>query len=532
MTPTSALPGRMLFNATEYLVDRHLREGRAEHTAVIAAGGTLTYGELAEQVHRVASGLRELGVRPEERVMLCMADDIEMLTGILAAMYLGAIAAPVSTMLTASELAKLIYDSRARIVCASAEFASAVATAVTHAPEVTTVIVDRQADIELPAKTTMHHWDILLGAGATSTAYSTWYDSPALWLYTSGTTGAPKAAMHRHGSIRAVAESYGAGVLGITEADCCLSVAKMFFAYGLGNSCFLPLSVGATSVLQRVRPTVEAIAERVHIGAPTLLFGVPTFYASVLSSDVPGDAFGSVRQGVSAGEPLPGPVFEGFRERFGVEVLDGIGSTEALHIFLSNRPNQARPGSSGVPVPGYQVQLRDDAGVVIDAAGQIGTLYVRGKSIATGYWCQVEASRQVFDGEWLCTGDAYIRNDDDTHSCLGRNTDLLKPGGIWLAPVEVEERLLTHPDVAEAAVVAALDDSGLEKPVACIVLRAGRAIDAADLIDWCRQGLAAFKRPRAVVTMAELPKTPTGKVLRSQLRTQVAGVLLTQHVSA
>ena len=254
---------------------------------------------------------------------------------------------------------------------------------------------------------------------------------------------------------------------------------------------------------------------------------MPTFYAALLRSDIPDDTFAGVRQGVSAGEPLPPVLYSRFAARFGVEVLDGIGSTEALHIFLSNRPGQVRPGSSGTPVPGYTVEIRDDSGAVIDGAGQPGHLFLNGPSTATGYWCRTETTRQVFQGEWLRTGDTYVRNEDGTLSCLGRSDDMLKAGGIWVSPAEVEQRLLEHPDVAEVAVVAAADEVGLDKPIACVVPVAGRTVDPEALVEWCREGLAAFKRPRLVVEVAELPKTATGKIRRNVLRDQVRGVLVT-----
>lgn len=461
-----------------------------------------------------------------------MADDIELLTAILAAMYLGAVPAPVSTMLTGVELGKLLVDSRAKVLCASTEFATAVSAAVASAPEITDVVFDGIASSDMPQGVAVHQWDVLTSAGPTSKPYDTWPDSPALWLYTSGTTGTPKAAMHRHESIRLVAESYGVGVLGIQPQDRFLSVAKLFFAYGIGNSCFFPLSVGATTILERGRPTPAGIAERIRAARPTLFFAVPTFYSSMLSSDIPDDTFSTVRQGISAGEALPAPLYERLLRRFGLEVLDGIGSTEALHIYLSNRPGKVVPGSSGVPVPGYHVDLRDEDGVVIDAPGQPGTLFLRGSSIATGYWCRASTTRQVFQGEWLRTGDAYVRNHDGSYSCLGRTGDILKAGGMWVSPAEVEERLLKHPDVAEAVVVAAPDAAGLEKPVACVVPQPGQSVVADELVDWCREELAAFKRPRAVVVMEELPKTATGKIRRNVLREQVVDVLKEDVVTA
>jgi benzoate-CoA ligase family protein len=507
------------FNAADYLLGRHIREGRGDRTAVVSVRRTLTYAELAAEVQRVAAGFRRIGVRPEERVMLCMVDDVELLTGILGAMYAGAVAVPVSTMVTGLELGKMLTDSRSRVLCVSGEFATQASIAVDLAPEVTDVVLDRAQAAELPASVKSHSWSELSTVDAPELPpYRTWADSPALWLYTSGTTGQPKGAMHRHGSVRAVCESYGRDVLGVREEDRFLSVAKLFFAYGLGNSAFLPLAVGATTLLEPAKPAPHLFAARARADKPTLFFGVPTFFASVLASDIPDDTFLSVRQAVSAGEPLPATLFERFRDRFGVEILDGIGSTEALHIFLSNRAGQVRPGSTGVPVPGYEVQLRDETGESIDGTGKPGELYVSGPSTATGYWARYETSKQVFQGKWLRTGDSYVRNDDGTYSCLGRFGDMLKAGGIWVSPAEVEERLLQHPSVAEVAVVSAPDADGIDKPVACVVGASDHTIDPEELIAFCRAGLASFKRPRGVVELAELPKTATGKIRRNVIR--------------
>ena len=339
----------------------------------------------------------------------------------------------------------------------------------------------------------------------------------ALWLYTSGTTGTPKAAMHRHANIRAVCETYGAQVLGIRPGDVTFSVAKVFFAYGLGNSVLFPLSAGAAAVLEPRRPTPAIVAERLAADGPTLFFGSPTFYATLLAAGLPADTFAGVRLCASAGEALPAALYRRFTSRFGVDILDGIGSTEALHIFLSNRQGAVRPGTSGVPVPGYGIELRDEDGVPVPD-GTPGALHVRGDSIASGYWCRTDATRAVFQGEWLRTGDTYVRSADGYYTCLGRSDDLLKAGGIWVSPAEVEDRLLQHPAVAQVAVVAVPDSNELDKPVACVVLAAGADVSAADLIQWCRDGLAAFKRPRAVLLVEDLPKTATGKVQRYRLR--------------
>ncbi|TDQ01347.1 benzoate-CoA ligase family protein [Labedaea rhizosphaerae] len=496
------------FNAADHLVGRQVRAGAGERVAVATPTRSLTYAQLLAEVRTVAAGLRALGVRPEERVFMCMTDDLELYVAILATMYLGAVAVPSSTMLTGAELGTLVADARATTVLGSVEFADAVRTAVAAAPEVREVVF---AD----------EWDRLRGAGELAEPYSSWPDSPALWLYTSGTTGLPKAAMHRHDDIRLVAELYGRQVLGIGPDDRCLSVAKLFFAYGIGNSMFFPLSVGAMALLEPSRPTPALFAERAARDGATLLFGMPSFWGPLLAMDpsvVPDDAFRTVRQGVSAGEALPARMFHGIVERFGVEVLDGIGSTEMLHIFLSNRPGAVRPASSGTAVPGYEVELRDEHGAVITEVDRPGELYVRGASAATGYWCRADVSRRVFLGSWMRTGDSYVRNADGTYSCLGRFNDLLKVGGIWVTPSEVEARLLEHPGIAEAVVVGVRDADELDKPVACVVAKPGAAVGADDVIAWCRQGLAAFKRPRAVLNLDELPKTATGKIRRNVLR--------------
>ena len=509
------------FNAAEFLVHRHLDEGRGDHVAVRTLGGDLTYAALSDLVRRVGAAYRSLGLRRDNRVLIVMADDVPMLSAIVAAFGAGLVAVPVSTMLNAAELGKIVADSGARLVMCSEEFATTVASALEAAPDVE-IVVQHGAPgplAEPGAPYAVHAWDdfVALGAGAGPAALATaatTEDSWALWLYTSGTTGTPKAAMHRHANIRVVCETYGQQVLGIRPDDITFSVAKLFFAYGIGNSLFFPFSVGATTVLEARRPTPQVVLERLERDRPTLFFAVPTFYAALVASDLPADAFASVRWCASAGEPLPAPLQQRFTDRFGVEILDGIGSTEALHIFLSNRPGDVRPGTTGKPVPGYDVEVRDTSGAVV-AAGQPGALFVRGESIALGYWRRTDATRQVFQGAWLSTGDTYVRDEDGYFRCLGRNSDMLKAGGIWVSPAEVESRLLEHAAVREAAVVGVADAEGLEKPVAVVVAE-GAAAD--ELIAWCRDGLAHFKAPRQVVFVDELPKTATGKLQRFKVR--------------
>jgi benzoate-CoA ligase len=324
--------------------------------------------------------------------------------------------------------------------------------------------------------------------------------------------------MHRHADIRYVCETYGTQVLGVGRHDICLSVAKLFFAYGIGNSLFFPLSVGAAAVLEPSRPNPALYADRVAEHGVTLFFGGPSFWGPLMAADLPRETFATVRNGVSAGEALPARMFHGVREQYGFEILDGIGSTEALHIFISNVAGKVVPGSSGFPVPGYRVELRRPDGTVIEGPGEPGMLYIAGDSICTGYWCRTEVNRAVFQGEWMRTGDQYVRGEDGSYTCLGRADDVLKVGGIWVSPTEVETRLLEHPALAEAVVVGVPDEDGLDKPVAYVVARPGRRVDPDELIAFCRAGLASFKRPRLVVEVDELPKTATGKIQRYRLR--------------
>ncbi|GAA4146146.1 benzoate-CoA ligase family protein [Actinomadura keratinilytica] len=520
-TMSESLPptGPASFNACRYLVDRQVELGHGDRTAVTGPGGTLTYAELAALVRRAAAGLRAAGVRPEERIVLFAADGPELLAALLAGMRIGAVPVPVSTMYNGDELGALLRDSRARTLLVSPQFAGAAADALPTAPEVTSVVLTGGAKPDVPPGVRPIGWDELLagGEGHDTDPYDTWDESPAFWLYTSGTTGTPKAAMHRHASVRHVAETYAAHVLGITPEDRCFSVAKLFFAYGLGNAGFFPLSAGAATILDPARPTPDSVAERLREDRPTLFFAVPTFYAALLAADLPPETFDSVRLAVSAGEALPADLYRRFTERFGVELLDGIGSTEALHIFLSNRPGRVRPGTSGTPVPGYRVRVVDEHGADVPP-GTPGDLLVRGPSLTTGYWCRTGVTRRAFDGEWLRTGDKYRVDDDGYYTCLGRSNDMIKAGGIWVSPAEVEQVLAEHPSVAEVVVVAVPDDNGLDKPVACVVPAPGAAVDPDALIALCRERLAAFKRPRHVLQVDAIPKTATGKLRRYAVR--------------
>lgn len=538
------------FNAARWLLDRQVEAGFSDQQAIVGSGGTLTYGQLAERVNRTAGWLVDAGLQPEQRVVLFMADTPELVTLYLAAMRMGAIPVPVSTMLRPGDLAGLLADSRARLVAASPQFAGAATEALdllegytrrtgvemgpgrSEVPEVASRA--RPADLARPASTASPPPRLISQAeleemgtsGSTlEEPYPAGEDFPAFWLYTSGTTGTPKAAMHRHGSVKAVCECYATQVLEITSDDRCLSVAKAFFAYGLGNSVLFPLSVGATAILDPDRPTPEGIARTARSFGATLFFAGPTFFANMLRSGLAPDALGPVRLAVSAGEPLPAPLYERWTSHFGVDILDGLGMTETLHIFCSNRAGRVRPGTSGTAVPGYELRIVDEEGHDVPV-GTPGTLLVRGPSTATGYWCRYDTSKAVFAGEWLRTGDTYVRDQEGSYVCLGRTNDMLKASGIWVAPAEVEEVLLRHHGVAQAVVVAGTDADGLEKPVAFVVLQPGQQVGEEELISYCRQELPSFKRPRRVVFVDSYPATATGKVRRIELRA-MATVTLT-----
>ncbi|HEX6528117.1 MAG TPA: benzoate-CoA ligase family protein [Streptosporangiaceae bacterium] len=507
------------FNACEYLLDRRVEAGDGARLALTGPAGDLTYAQLLDRVQRTASALKHLGLEPEQRIVMFMADSPEFVAVYLAAMRIGAIPVPVSTMLHADGLAELLVDSRARLLAISPQFAELAAEAAALAPELRAVLEPEQSSAAAP--------DPVI--------YPTTADFPAFWLYTSGTTGRPKAAMHRHASIQAVCDTYGAQVLGIRAGDRCLSAAKAFFAYGLGNSVLFPLSVGACAILEPAPSRPGLLAERAREYGATLFFAGPTFFAGMLRVGLPPDTLttAGVRLATSAGEALPAALYERWTSHFKVDILDGIGMTEMLHIFLSNRPGRVRPGTTGVAVPGYDLKILDEEGAAAEGpgkvsevpAGQPGTLFVRGDSTATGYWSRFAASRTVFQGEWLRTGDTYVQDADGYYTCLGRTGDMLKPSGVWVSPAEVEGRLLAHDAVAQAIVVAGLDGDGLEKTVAYVVLERDATVTEVELIEFCRAGLPTVKRPRRVVFVDSYPATATGKVRRVELRDMATRLL-------
>ena len=482
-------------NACVELVDRRVASGDGARTAIRCQGRSLTYDELLEEVRRAAAGLRAWGLQPEQRVLLALLDSVELVAGFLGALRIGAVPVLVNPLLPVADVAVIAADSRARLVLASAErpLARSPEDLTRAAPEVEAVVTtgaDLGRDVP-PARRPARPTDL-------ARPHPTWDESPGFWLCTSGSTGQPKLAMHRHVDLLSPARGYAREVLDIGPDDVCYSVGPAFHAYGLGNSVAFPFSVGATSVLEPTRPPTPAlVADVVRRERPTLFFCIPTFYAALLAADLPPDTFASVRLAVSAAEPLPAETYHRFLARFGVPILDGIGSTELAHIFISNRagPAGTRPGTSGTPVGGYRIRLVDEAGADV-ADGEPGQLLVAGDSMATGYWCRTEQNRHTFLGEWMRTGDLYSRSPDGFLTYLGRADDMLRIGGEWVSPAEVESVLVELPTVLEAAVVGERDERGVLCPVAFVVGRGGALPELASLEDHCRTRLAGYKRPK------------------------------------
>jgi len=481
----------------------------------------VSYQDLFELVNRTGSALQtELDVRPEERVLLLMLDSPEMVAAFFGAIKIGAIPIPLNTLWTPADYEFALRDSHAAVAIVSRELYPKIAEAVSRSRSVRDVVIvgggsgDRVVD-----------FDALIARGSADLqAEPTSCDAPAFWLYSSGSTGRPKGCVHLQHDMVVCAESYARGVLGIEPADRCFSVAKLFFAYGLGNAGYFPLAVGATSILWPGPPQPAHVFATIERFRPTLFFSVPTGYAMLLAQDGAFD-LSSVRLAVSAGEALPPAVYDRFRKRFGVEIIDGIGSTEALHMFISNRPGQSRPGTSGMVVDGYDARILDDAGMPV-APGEIGNLWINGDSTCAQYWNQHEKSKATFQGEWLRTGDKYSRDADGYYCYAGRSDDMLKVGGLWVSPVEVENALIEHPAVQECGVVGRDDRDGLTKPAAFVVLKAehqGSPALATELQQFVRERLAEYKRPRWVEFLPELPKTATGKIQRYRLRDRSTG---------
>lgn len=500
------LPAR--FNAAEWFIGRHVREGRAGEVAILDGEGSMTYGQLDDAVRRFAGVLHDAGVSADDRIAFIAPDSRWLSAGFWGAIAAGAVAVPVNTLLKPADFRYVVADCGARIAVVNPQIldpSELAGTAVWTTAEMRTRIEE----------------------AAPRYGYAgTHRDGMAFLLYSSGTTGEPKGVVHLQHDMWVCCETYGRSVLEIRAEDRCFSIAKLFFAYGLGNAQYFPFHVGGSAVLFAGRPLPAAVFDVVRAHRPTLLFGVPTAYANMLAAieeGTPAD-FSSVRVCVSAGEALPAAILERWRAATGLDILDGIGSTEICHIFLSNRPGDIRPGSSGRPVDGYELRIVDEHGDSVPA-GELGDLIVHGDSTMSHYWNKPEATTSALTGEWIRTGDKYALDADGYYHHAGRSDDMIKAGGIWVSPVEVESALVRHPAVAECAVIAVADDDGLDKPHAVVVLRAGvQAGDAvaSELRELVKQSLAPYKCPRSIRFVDDLPKTATGKVKRYVLRQMAA----------
>ena len=502
-------------NAADYFVARHLREGRGDRIAFVDPWRTLTYAELDAASARFAAGLRQAGIERERRIALVMLDTIDFPIAFWGALRAGVIPVPINTLLPADITGYILEDSRAAALFVSAPLLDALKPA---GRRVGRVVVSNPDGSD-------RGFNDFLAANAPPIAECS-PDEVAFWLYSSGSTGMPKGARHVHASLRATADTYAASVLGLRQDDIVFSAAKLFFAYGLGNSMTFPMAAGASSVLLPDRPTPDAVLDVMRRHRPTLFCGVPTLYAALLAHPELGPGAGSdrLRLCISAGEPLPEHVGLRWREKTGCDILDGIGSTEMLHIFLSNRPGDIRYGSTGKAVPGYELRILDDEGIEV-ADGEAGELAVRGPSAADGYWNQRDKSRLTFRGEWTHTGDTYTRDAEGYYRYCGRKDDMLKVSGIWVSPFEVEEALIAHPAVLEAAVVGHPDSDGLIKPKAFVVLQQSalgedRATLRDSLQNTVKDRIGVWKYPRWIEFAESLPKTATGKIQRYKLRDQ------------
>jgi benzoate-CoA ligase len=518
---SSVEPPPEAFNFAAHLLDANA--GRFAKAAFIDEVGALTYGQLDDRARRIAAALKERGVKREERALILMLDSVDWPVAFLGAMLAGVVPVPVNTMLTADDLAYMLEHSRAQATLVSGAVKPVLKAALAKADhEVHTLIVSRPAQPLEPGE--IEFEDFLAGAAPLMKPARTQADDPALWLYSSGSTGRPKGTVHSHANPYWTAELYGKAILGLTESDVCFSAAKLFFAYGLGNALTFPLAVGATALLMAERPTPEAVFKRLRGGVggvkPTIFYGAPTGFAGMLASNLlPKREDVGLRLASSAGEALPAEIGERFKRHFGVDIVDGIGSTEMLHIFISNRPDKVRYGTTGWPVPGYEIELRGDDGRAAPD-GEPGDLYIHGPSAALMYWGNRVKSRETFEGRWTKSGDKYARNADGSYTYAGRADDMLKIGGIWVSPFEVEATLMQHPSILEAALIGAPDRDGLVRSKAFVVLKEGAFVDEAELQRFVKDRLAPYKYPRAIALLAELPKTATGKIQRFKLREQ------------
>lgn len=508
-----------IFNAASYFVDRNVAEGRGESIAIECGDERVTYRQVAERVNRFGTALKHLGIEPGQRIALILQDTPEFAYSFFGAIKAGIVPIPLNTLWRSKDYEHALLDSGARAVIISEallrEFGGVDRKAT---PELAHVVV-----VGNPPAGCVSFDTLLAESTPALDAEPTHRDAMAFWLYSSGSTGKPKGCVHLQHDMFVCAESYAKGVLGMHAGDRCFSVAKLFFAYGLGNALYMPFSVGATSILMPEAPAAARVYEVIERFKPTLFFSVPTNFGMLLAHERGGGDFdlSSVRYAVSAGESLPESLFRRFHTRFGVEILDAIGSTECLHMFIANHPGRVRPGSSGQIIAGYDAKIVDEQGWEVPT-GEMGNLLIRSDATCAYYWNQPEKTRETIQGEWIRTGDKYHRDADGYYWYGGRSDDMLKAGGIWVSPVEIENVLIGHEAVQECAVVGRDDVDGLSKPFAYVVLKAhatGSPELAAALQQFVRERLAEYKRPRGVAFVADLPKTATGKLQRFKLRT-------------
>ncbi|MDA8236123.1 MAG: benzoate-CoA ligase family protein [Clostridia bacterium] len=513
--PILEIPEKL--NCAVEMVDKNIKLGRGQKIAILCQDQSFTYEDVYKEVNKFGNALRNLGVSLEDRVLLLLLDCQQYAFSFFGAIKIGAVPIPTNTMLKAKDYLYLLNDSRAKVAVVSEDLVP--------------LIEEVRGELRF-----LQHLIVVGNAGPNQIAYEqlvanastelepadTGKDDVAFWLYSSGTTGSPKGTVHLQHDMLVATEYYAKGVLGINENDITFSVARLFFAYGLGNGLYFPFSVGATTVLNPERPEPKGIFEVIKRYKPTLFFCVPTAYGAMLqmADKLPEVDMSSIRHCVSAGEALPKPIFEAWHKKFNLTILDGIGSTEILHIFISNQPGDIKPGSTGKPVPGYEAKIVDADGNRLPAM-EVGILMIKGDSIAAYYWNKHEKSKETFHGPWINTGDNYYMDEDGYYWYVGRGDDMIKAGGIWVSPLEVENTILEHDSVQECGVVGAIDKDNLEKPKAFIVLKEGIEASeelAKEIQNYVKSRIALYKYPRWIEFVSDLPKTATGKTMRYVLK--------------